>query len=58
METAPLRVGELSERGYFIRDYIGLAADGNDFVAALPITTGDPSNRTDIVAVGAEGPQP
>jgi len=49
LETAPI-----SDRGYFIGDYVGLAADGNDFVAALPITTGDLNNPTDIVAVRAQ----
>jgi hypothetical protein len=52
LETAPV-----SDRGYFIGDYVGLAADDNDFVTALPITTGDPNNRTDIVAVRVQ-PQP
>jgi len=36
--TAPfdLEAAPASDRGYFIGDYVGPAADGNDFVAALP----------------------
>lgn len=51
LETAPL-----SDRGYFIGDYAGLAADGRDFVAVFPITYSNLSNRTDIVAVRATRP--
>jgi hypothetical protein len=54
LETAPL-----SDRGYFIGDYVGLAADGRDLVAVFPITNdGNLTNRTDMVAVRAEAPQP
>jgi hypothetical protein len=54
LETAPL-----SDRGYFIGDYIGLAADGRDFVSAFAVTNdGDLSNRTDIVSVRAQASQP
>jgi hypothetical protein len=54
LETAPL-----SDRGYFIGDYVGLAADGRDLVTAFPITNdGNVGNRTDIVAVRAQAPQP
>jgi photosystem II stability/assembly factor-like uncharacterized protein len=52
LETAPL-----SDRGYFIGDYVGLAADGRDLVAVFPITNdGNLTNRTDMVAVRAEAP--
>jgi hypothetical protein len=54
LETAPL-----SDRGYFIGDYLGLAARGRDLVAVFPITNqGNLANRTDIVAVRAEAPAP
>jgi len=54
LETAPV-----SDRGYFIGDYVGLAADGRDFITAFPITNnGNLANRTDIVAVRADAPSP
>ncbi len=49
LETAPI-----SDRGYFIGDYVGLAADGSDFVSAFPITNANLTNRTDVVAVRVE----
>jgi hypothetical protein len=52
LEAAPI-----SDRGYFIGDYVALAADGRDFVTAFPITNElDLTNRTDVVAVRAEAP--
>ena len=53
LETAPL-----SDRGYFIGDYVGLAADGSDFVSAFPITNANLTNRTDVVAVRVEVREP
>jgi hypothetical protein len=53
LETAPL-----SDRGYFIGDYVGLAADGRGFVAAFPITNANLTNRTDVVAVRMEPLEP
>jgi hypothetical protein len=54
LETAPLSVSTLSEPGYFIGDYQGLAARGDGFLAAFAITNnGDLNNRTDIAAVSA-----
>jgi hypothetical protein len=56
LETAPVAP---VARGYFIADYVGLAADGRDFVSAFAIANdGNLDNRTDIVAVRAEAPQP
>jgi hypothetical protein len=54
LETAPV-----SDRGYFIGDYIGLAADGRDFITAFTSTNNsNVANRTDIVAVRAHAPGP
>ncbi len=53
-ETAPL-----SDRGYFIGDYVGLAADGLDFVSAFSIANdGNLGNRTDLVSVRADAVTP
>jgi hypothetical protein len=52
LETAPL-----SDRGYFIGDYIGLAADTRDFVAVFPSTNnGSLGDRTDVVAARIQAP--
>ena len=37
--------------GYFLGDYQGLAASGNRFVPFVALPTGDPANRTEIVAL-------
>jgi hypothetical protein len=50
MEAAPFA------RGYFLGDYEGLTAIGNDFLAFFAMATGDPANPTDIFAVGADAP--
>jgi hypothetical protein len=43
METAPI------SRGYFVGDYEGLAASGNDFLAFFVATnSGNTANRTDV----------
>ena len=48
MENAPI------SRGYFLGDYEGLAAIGNDFLAFFATTTG--ANLTDIFSVRATAP--
>ena len=50
MESAPF------SRGFFLGDYEGLTAIGNDFLAFFATTTGAGANLTDIVSVQATAP--
>jgi hypothetical protein len=50
MEMAPFA------RGFFVGDYEGLTALGNDFLAFFAQTTGNPANPTDIFSVRATAP--
>jgi hypothetical protein len=51
MEAAPLSFGPGFFRGYFLGDYQGLAAAGNDLVAFFATTDGDRANVYSVRAV-------
>jgi hypothetical protein len=53
MEAAPLSFGPGFFRGYFLGDYQGLAAAGNDLVAFFATTDGDKAN---VFSVRANAP--
>ena len=45
--TAPVAP---ASRGYFLGDYEGLSSAGSTFHNLYVITTGNPSNRTDVLS--------
>jgi hypothetical protein len=51
MEAAPLSFGAGFFRGYFLGDYQGLAAAGNDLVAFFTTTDGDRANVYSVRAI-------
>jgi hypothetical protein len=53
MEAAPLSFGPGFFRGYFLGDYQGLAAAGNDLIALFTTTDGD---RANVYSVRASAP--